>query len=191
MKVELKLDEFVGKFFFKPESVALVTTISISGVPNVAPKTQVMPIGRKNYWAFACCGSHHTYQNVVQQGEFVINIPGPELIDHISRSSADFPLGTDEIKAAGLTALSSKIVVPPSIAECRVHIECRRYQVLDGFGNDSLIIGQVIACFGDSGFVSTDPAILREYPLLAYIHPNHYATIDRVERFSFPRNYKP
>jgi flavin reductase (DIM6/NTAB) family NADH-FMN oxidoreductase RutF len=57
------------------------------GIPNVAPKTHVMPVGRHNFWAFACRPNHHTYQNVVQRGEFVINVPGPELIAQISRAS--------------------------------------------------------------------------------------------------------
>jgi flavin reductase (DIM6/NTAB) family NADH-FMN oxidoreductase RutF len=191
MKVSLNLDRFVGGQFFCPEMVVLVTTMSTSGIFNVAPKTQAMPVGRGNYWAFACCSSHHTYQNVLQQGEFVVNIPGPELIEHISRASADTPAGADEIDACGLTAIPSRQVAVPSILECRVHLECKRYQVIDGLGGDSLIIGKIVAACGDQDFVSTDVRILAEKPVLAYVHPDHYTLVKEVRKFQFPRNYKP
>ena len=127
-KVRLPLDGH-SRRFFRPAALVLVTTLSSAGVPNLAPKTQVMPIGRKGIWAFACCERHHTYQNVIQQGEFVINFPGPELIEQVSQAAREFPPGADEISGAGLTAMNSHRVRVPSIAECRVHLECKRHQV--------------------------------------------------------------
>ena len=47
-KVELSLDNFARRLF-RPASLVLVSTLSSSGMPNVAPKTQVMPVGRKDY----------------------------------------------------------------------------------------------------------------------------------------------
>jgi flavin reductase (DIM6/NTAB) family NADH-FMN oxidoreductase RutF len=127
----------------------------------------------------------------LQQGEFVVNIPGPELIEHVSRASADVPPGTDEIAGSGLTASPSKQVAVPSILECRVHLECRKHQVIDGLGGDSLIIGKIVAACGDRDFVSTDEQVLARKPLLAYVHPDHYAVVSEIRRFVFPRNYKP
>jgi len=189
-KVELPLDSF-GRRFFRPASLVLVTTMSPLGIPNVAPKTQVMPVGRKGYWAFACCDRHHTYQNVAQQGEFVINIPGPELIEQVSRAAAEFPPGADEISGAGLTAIPSHVVGVPSLAECRVHLECKKERILDGFGEESLIIGEVVAVTVNESLVDAGVEILEEHPLLVYVYPGHYAGIKGAKRFRFPRNYKP
>jgi len=189
-KVRLPLDGF-GRQFFRSANLVLVTTLASSGVPNVAPKTQVMPVGRKGYWAFACCDRHHTYQNVIQQGEFVINFPGPELIEQVSQAAREFPPGTDEISEAGLTAMGSQEVRVPSIAECRVHLECKRYQVIDGYGEESLIVGEVVAVTVDEELVDAGAELLEEYPLLVYVYPGHYTGIEHVKRFRFPRNYKP
>lgn len=189
-KVGLPLDSF-GRQFFRSASIILVTTLSPSGVPNVAPKTQVMPVGRRGYWAFACCDRHHTYQNVLQQGEFVINIPGPELIEQVSRAAAEFPPGTDEIKGAGLTGFPSQVVEVPSIAECRVHMEFKKDWIQDGFGEESLIIGEVVGVTVDEDLVDAGVEILGEYPLLVYVYPGHYAAIEGAEKFVFPKNYKP
>lgn len=189
-KIELPLDSF-GRRFFRPTSLVLVTTLSPLGVGNVAPKTQVMPVGRKGYWAFACCDRHHTYQNVARQGEFVINIPGPELIEQVSQAAAEFPPGTDEISGAGLTAIASRVVGVPSIAECRVHLEFKNYQILDGFGEESLVIGEVVAVTVDEEAVDAGVEILEGHPLLVYVYPGHYTGIKKAEKFVFPRNYKP
>lgn len=190
LKVDLKLDGFVGRFFFEPRGLALVSTLSPGGVPNLAPKTQVMPIGRGNYWAFACCARHHTYQNVQAEGEFVINLPGPELIRQAALAAVDVPPGADEIAAAGLTAMPSRALRAPSVAECRVSLECRLHQVPDGFGEESLIVGRVVAAVADEAFASTDPAVLERCPLLVYVHPDYYAAVGRAERFRFPKGYK-
>jgi flavin reductase (DIM6/NTAB) family NADH-FMN oxidoreductase RutF len=160
-------------------------------MPNVAPKTQVMPVGRKGYWAFGCCDRHHTYQNVIQQGEFVINFPGPELIKQVSQSAKEFPPDADEINGAGLTAMASQEVKVPSVAECRVHLECKRYQVIDGYGKESLIVGEVVAVTADEDLVDAGAEILMEYPLLVYVYPGYYASVEQVRQFRFPRNYKP
>lgn len=189
MKVELNLAGFVGRQFFEPSAVALVSTVSPEGVFNVAPKTQVMPIGRHNYWGFACCPAHHTYHNVLEQGEFVINLPGPELVSRVAAAAARTPEGLDEITAAGLTPWPSRLVAPPAVKECRVHLECRKHLVVEGLGGDVLIIGRVVAAAADRA--GADPADLAESPVLAYVYPDHYAVIREVTRFSFPKDYKP
>jgi len=191
LKVSLELERYVGAFFPLPSAVALITTVSPSGVVNVAPKTQVMPVGRHNYWGFACCKQHHTYTNVVEQGEFVVNMPGLELIGKISDASQEFPEGTDELAAIGLCRFPSLQVRVPSITECGVHIECVRHTVLDAFGGDSLIIGRVVAARVDSELMLAPQHTMSKKPLLVYVHPNHYTIIRDFAPFAFPPNYKP
>ncbi len=188
-KIELPLARFARRFF-RPANLVLVTTLSPNGVVNVAPKTQAMPIGRKGYWAFACCARHHTYQNIEHQGEFVINFPGPGLIERVAQTARDVPPGTDEIKEAGLTAMEARRVKVPVVAECGVNVECRRHQVIDGYGDESLIVGEVVAVTIDEVLVDAGVETLHTFPLLVYVYPDHYAVVDRVERFRFPEDYK-
>lgn len=87
--------------------------------------------GPEQLWPFACCKQHHTYANVVEQGEFVVNIPGPELIGRISDGSQEFPEGADDLAAIDLSRFPSLQVWVPSIPERGVNIECVRHAVLD------------------------------------------------------------
>ena len=57
--------------------------------------------------------------------------------------------GVDEMKAAGLSPLPSRLVRPPRVAESLVHLECRLWRVIDLPSWDpeepnGLIIGEVV-----------------------------------------------
>jgi len=190
VKAELDLNRFVGRNFFWPEGIVLVTTLSPDGMPNVAPKTQAAPVGRRNFWSFACTPSHHTHKYIEAGGEFVINIPGPELIKNISLAARRFALDEDEIRGSELTAMPSREVSPPSIAECRVHLECRLHRIVEGLGEDSLIIGRVVAASADSDIIDPSPDSLQRHPLLVYVYPDHWTMVKEAERFRFPAEYK-
>ena len=62
MTEKITLDSHGRYFTVKP--LILVTTLGLKGLPNVAPKTQNMDVGRhEQYFAFVCTPEHHTYQN--------------------------------------------------------------------------------------------------------------------------------
>jgi flavin reductase (DIM6/NTAB) family NADH-FMN oxidoreductase RutF len=99
--------------------------------------------------------------------------------------------GVDEIHAIGLSVLPSRVVSVPGIRECRAIPECVRHQVINDFGDDSLIIGRVVAARLDAGLAPPTPDVLEANPILVYVHPNHHAVIGSALRFDFPHNYKP
>ncbi len=89
-----------------------------------------------------------TLENVEATGEFVINIVTESLLEKMDLTGVDFPPEVDEFAAVGLTAIPSRVVKPPRIAEAPVHLECRVLDVLhfgDGkAGAGSLVIGEVV-----------------------------------------------
>jgi len=142
MSEKIKLVSHARYFTVKP--LILVTTLGPDGLPNVAPKTQNMDVGRtEEYFAFVCTPKHHTYQNAKTNGEFVVNYPGPELIRNVSASS-QFAENVDEIALAGLTAIPSLVVKPPRIKECFAHLECRLVEIKD-LDSASIILGKIVA----------------------------------------------
>jgi len=75
--------------------------------------------------AFHCYPFHDTYENIVDNGEFVVNLPSEEIAEKVTVTAVDFPHNVNEIDKAGLTAIPSEKVKPPRIAECKLHMECK------------------------------------------------------------------
>lgn len=194
MGEKIVLDSHARYFIVKP--LILVTTLGPGGIPNVAPKTQSMDVGRsEEYFAFVCVPQHHTYQNVKATGEFVVNYPGPKLIKNVSEAS-QLAENVDEIALAGLTGIPSLVVKPPRIKECYLHLECKLVEIKE-FDDASIVLGRIVARSADKevsferGKSKESIKLLSKRPLLAYVYPNHYTKISVAEEFVFPRNYKP
>lgn len=194
MSEKIALDSHARYFTVKP--LILVTTLGPHGLPNVAPKTQSMDVGRREqHFAFVCVPHHHTYQNIKMNLEFVVNYPGPELIKEVSAAS-QLAENIDEITLAGLTSIPSLAVKPPRIKECSMHLECRLVEIKD-LDDSSIIVGKIVARSADKevsferGKAKENVKLLSEHPLLAYVYPDHYTKISVAEEFIFPKNYKP
>jgi len=124
--------------------VVVVTTVSSEGIPNAALKTNFMILKALEAVAFHCYPFHDTYENIVETGEFVVNLPSEELAEKIMVTAVDFPHNVNEIDKAGLTALPSEQVKPPRIAECKLHMECELK-----WYKDTIIVGEVVAASAD------------------------------------------
>ncbi len=89
----------------------------------------------------------HTYENVLQVPEVVINIVSFEMVQQMSLSSTEYAKGVNEFKKAGFTELASDLVKPPRVAEAPVQLECKVNEVISlgkegGAGN--LVICEVV-----------------------------------------------
>ena len=88
----------------------------------------------------------HTYLNIKEVREVVINTVSYDMVEQMSLASADFPKGTNEFKKSGLTPVPSIKVSPPRVKESPASIECKVVEVKElghegGAGN--LIICEV------------------------------------------------
>ncbi len=100
----------------------------------------------------------HTYENVLEVKEVVINIVNYAMVQQMSLSSTEYPKSTNEFLKAGLTQLPSEKVKPPRVAESPVQFECKVNKVIElgkdgGAGN--LVICEVVK-------LHIDPTILDE-----------------------------
>lgn len=89
----------------------------------------------------------HTYENVLEVPEVVINIVSFEMVQQVSLSSTEYAKGVNEFKKAGFTELASEMVKPPRVAEAPVQLECKVNDVIKlgtegGAGN--LVICEVV-----------------------------------------------
>ena len=127
-----------------PRPTIIITTISSEGKVNAAPFSFTMPVSSDPpFIAVASVPSHHTFQNLEQTRELVINIPSEDILQELWITSEKFPLGVNEIEKAGLTQMPSEKVAPPWIKESIAHMECRVETILE-CGDHNLVVGEVL-----------------------------------------------
>jgi flavin reductase (DIM6/NTAB) family NADH-FMN oxidoreductase RutF len=100
----------------------------------------------------------HTWQNVLEVPEVVINIVDYPMVQQISLASCDFPKEVNEFVKAGFTEEPATLVRPPMVKESKVKIECRVIDTRplgDQGGSGSLVICEALR-------MHIDPAILDE-----------------------------
>jgi flavin reductase (DIM6/NTAB) family NADH-FMN oxidoreductase RutF len=139
-----------------PRPIGWITTIDGQGHVNLAPFSFFNGIAEDPQMvAFAPGGRKadrpikDSRANVEEIGEFVCNLATWDLREAMNATSANLPAGADEMKAAGLTPVPSRLVRPPRVAESPVHLECKLWKVIDLPTLDErepncLLIGQVI-----------------------------------------------
>ena len=151
MKIELARNG-CGKLLTS-EPVIVITTVDREGNVNGATfgsYVRVAPL-----IMVAIFPGHHTYSNIKQTGEFVVNLPGRDQIDSIMVFGKSYPKGVNEIKEAGLAELKSTKVKPPRIAEYKAHIECRLKWEKD-VGSHMLVAGEMVAGSCDEGLLDEE-----------------------------------
>jgi len=133
--------------------IVLITSMNRDGTPNAAVKTNFMVISSMKSYAFCCSPEHHTYQNIMETREFVVNIPTEDIIGRVLKAAVitvkPCPTGVNEVKAAGLTQIPSDKVRPPRVKECVAHYEC----LLD-WCKEGLIVGKVVAVSVDKSLIA-------------------------------------
>jgi len=136
----------LGNFYrvLAPRPTIIVTTASPDGKVNAAPFSFTMPVSSNPpFIAVASVPSHHTYQNLEQTSEMVINIPSEDILQELWITSEKFPQGVNEIEKSGLTQMPSQKVKPPWIKESLAYMECRVEKIIE-CGDHNLVVGEVL-----------------------------------------------
>src|SRR4051794_5194707 len=136
-----------------PRPIAWVTTLSPTGVVNLAPFSFFNAFGANPpIVAFSPVlrrdgSKKDTLLNLERLGEFVLNAAVAPLADKVNLSSKEAPPDESEIALTGLTTSPSEKVRPPRVTESPVHLECVVRQILS-FGTGAvaanLVIGEVV-----------------------------------------------
>ena len=140
--IHLELENFYR--VLAPRPTILVTTISPEGKVNAAPFSFTMPVSMKPpLLALASVPSHHTFQNLKDTKEMVVNIPSAPLLQKLWVTGEKFPQGVNELEKAGLTQITSIKVSPPRIKDCIAHMECEVIWNRE-CGDHYLVVGEVV-----------------------------------------------
>jgi len=137
-----------------PRPIAFASTVDKQGNQNLAPfsffnafginpPTLVFSPSRRG----RDNTTKHTYDNLKEVPEVVINTVSFDMVEQMSLSSADFPKGVDEFIKSGFTAIDSEIVKPKRVKESPVSFECKVKEIIElskepGAGN--LVICEIL-----------------------------------------------
>ncbi len=137
-----------------PRPIALASTVDAQGQVNLSPFSFFNMFGSNPpILIFSPARrvrdntTKHTFDNVLEVQEVVINIVNYSIVQQISLASTEYPRDINEFDKAGLTPLPSDKVKPPRVAESPVSMECKVLQVVptgDQGGAGNLVICEVV-----------------------------------------------
>lgn len=163
-----------------PRPIAFASTIDKEGNVNLSPFSfynvfGVNPTtlifsparrGRDNT-------TKHTFENVKEVAEVVINAVSYSMVQQVSLSSTEYPKGINEFEKAGFTPVDSVKVKPPRVKESPVSFECKVREVIETSGEPGS--GNLIVC--EILFIHVDEKILDK---AGNIDPNKIDLVGRL-----------
>ena len=139
-----------------PRPIAWTSTLNEDGSANLAPfsfftgvssdpPTCLICVSRKKKQPDGMRPPKDTWRNIARTGEYVIHVVNDALAHQMNATSREFPYGTDEFAAAGVSKAPSERVAPPRIAEAPVAMECRLDRIVEvGRAGTAIIIGEIL-----------------------------------------------
>jgi flavin reductase (DIM6/NTAB) family NADH-FMN oxidoreductase RutF len=177
-----------------PRPICFASTIDATGRPNLSPFSffnlfsTTPPIlifspsrrVRDNT-------TKHSWQNVQEIPEVVINIVDHSMVQQTSLASCDFPKETNEFAKAGFTEEPATLVRPPMVKESKVKIECRVIDTRplgDQGGSGNLVICEALRMHIDSAILDEKHHIdQRRLHLVARLGGDWYCRTDAQNLF--------
>ena len=151
-----------------PRPIGWITSINTAGLVNLAPFSFFNVLSYDPPFVMFSAGVHEadggrkdTVENVAATGEFVYNMATWAQKEQMNETAWIIERGVDEMAAAGLEPLPSRLVRPPRVKGSPVHFECRLHQIvtLPGrkpSGEHHVVIGQVVAVHIDDAALTAD-----------------------------------
>jgi flavin reductase (DIM6/NTAB) family NADH-FMN oxidoreductase RutF len=192
--IELDVGQPIWDRFFWLAPLVLVGTMEADGSHDLAPKHMVTPMGWQNFFGFVCTPRHHTYSNIRRERVFTVSYPRPEQL--VLTSLAASPRFEEDEKPAlsVLPVIPAREISGVLVQDAAIHLECELDRIVDDFGVNSLIVGRIVAARVARSALRDeeidDQELIHHSPLLAYLHPGRFASIDQSLSFPFPAGFR-
>jgi flavin reductase (DIM6/NTAB) family NADH-FMN oxidoreductase RutF len=148
-----------------------------------------MPLGWSNYFCFACSPRHATYRNAERTGTFTVSFPRPGGVIGASLAAAPRVEGGGKPSLGAVPVVPSRVVEGVLAQDAYLWLECRLDRMVDGFGANSLVVGEIVAAAmaeGAARGADTDDAdVVAREPLLAYVATGRFAEVRDTLGFPF------
>jgi len=195
--VTLETELPIWERFFTVAPLVLVGTREIDGSYDLAPKHMAFPLGWENHFGFVSTSRHRTYQNIRREGQFTVSYVRPTQLVLTALAAAPRCGEGDDNKPslAGIPTFPASKVNGVFARDACVFLECALERVVDGFGENSLLTGRIVAAHVHQDVLRAserdDQEIIHDAPMMAYLYPGRFASIDRTYSFPFPAGFKP
>jgi flavin reductase (DIM6/NTAB) family NADH-FMN oxidoreductase RutF len=162
-----------------PRPIGWVSSVNAKGERNLAPFSFFNLVGYDPpHVIFAPINPNgkrkDTTANVLETGEFVVNMVTETLAEQMSNTSAALPPDVDEFEFAGLTPIDSVLVKPARVKESLIQLECKlvhHYSFVDKQNGSTVLFGQIVMIH------VADAILLPDFK----INTNLYKTIGKME----------
>ncbi len=141
-----------------PRPVGWLSTVSKEGVNNLAPFSFFNAVNDDPPVFIVSISDRDdgspkdTVKNVLETGEFVVNILSEDLLGKMVITGSDFPPEVDEFKEAGLTPDPSLKIKAPRVREAKAWFECKLLKHERLYDTNLL--------FGEAVLIGVDPEII-------------------------------
>lgn len=175
------------KALISPRPVGWISTVSKSGVVNLAPYSffnafcEAPPI-----LGFTSYGRKDTLINIEETGEFVHNVTPTNMVEAMNQTSGQYAKEINEMDEAGLESTASDMVTPPRIASAPAAMECKLIEIKrlvgqDGVETDSwLVLGEVVRIHIDKSVLVDGMVDEEALGLLARLGYFNFAGVDDI-----------
>ena len=192
--VEIDTATPVWERFFTVAPLVLIGTRDRDGTLDMAPKHMVTPMGWQNYFGFVCSAGHHTCTNIERSGVFTVSYPKPSQVLYTSLAATPRNNSGHKPILDYFDTFPAKKIDGEFVEDAYLYFECHHFRSVDGFGENCLITGEIIAAYADPNFLRKsefdDQELIHDSPLFAYLAPGRFATIERSNAFPFPAEMK-
>ena len=180
-----------------PRPICFASTVDASGNVNLSPFSYFNvfssnpPIlifsparsGRDN--------THkHSYLNVKEVPEVVINMVNRPIVEQMSLSSTAYDRGVNEFRKSGLTEVPSEKITPPRVGEAPVSFECTVQQTIElaeepGAGN--LILAKVELIHINENYTTDGQLDTQKLDLVGRMGGSWYIRAAKEALFEIPK----
>lgn len=191
--IELATDRPIWDRVFGVFPLVIVGSKEEDGRYDLAPKHLAIPLGWGNHFGFVCSPNHTTYHNIRRHGAFTVSYPRPSEV--LLASLAAAPRSEDRSKPSLLVlpTFPARRVDGVLVKGCYLFLECELRDVIDGFGPNSLIVGNVVGAAAHEDALRDaerdEGDQIYRFPLLAYLSPGRLAEIRQSTAFPFPQGF--
>jgi len=184
-----------------PRPIAVVSTVSPDGRPNLAPFSFFNGVGAEPMTLLFCPANtadgseKDTLRNCKPKdeggtGEFVINLALEEYAREVAAAAEPLPYGDSEFDLTGMEKAAGRVVRAPRLAASPVAFECRTRQVIrlaPGVPSGAnLVLGEVVHIFVRDDLVDEGLHVLPEVVhAIGRLGGLGYCTVR--DRFELPR----
>jgi len=169
-----------------PRPIAWVTSLSATGVLNLAPFSAFMFVAPKPPMLAISVGRKgniykDTAQNILNNEEYVVHIADSSLMTAVHESSTEHPPDVSEVEELRLSTLPGERIKVPRLAAAPVAMECRFRQCLEfGETRSRLIVGEVLVFHIRDGLLNNGKIETEALDPIARIAGPRYAKLGEI-----------